>query len=162
MIVSIYLHKEIANTLKTFGTLEEVVNRILIAGAEGNYDITNKPNCVAREGARRYEINITEPEYLELLKTFPINSSRISLRRLLYWFVENEMYNDLNWAPVNNYIDEGRININRIIKSAETDLIRLNKRLQYELKNECQEIINSLKSLEDKINDLQYSDNIIF
>lgn len=162
MIVSIYLHKEIANTLKTFGTLEEVVNKILFAGAEGAYDITNKPNCISREGARRYEINITEPEYLELLQTFPINSSRISLRRLLYWFVENEIYNDLNWTPVNNYIDEGRLNVNKIIKSAETSLIKLNKHLQYDLKSECQEIINLLKSLEDKINDLQYTDNIVF
>ena len=162
MVISIYLHKEIANTLKTFGTLEEVVNKILIAGAEGNYDITDKPNCVSREGARRYEINITEPEYLELLKTFPINSSRISLRRLLYWFVENEIYVDLNWIPVNNYINEGKIVINKIIRNIETNLFKLNKHLQDNLQNECQEIINLLKSLEDKINDLQYSDNIIF
>lgn len=162
MIISIYLHKEIANTLKTFGDLEEVINKILICGAEGSFDITDKPNCVSREGARRYEINITEPEYLELLKTFPINSSRISLRRLLYWFVENEVYVDLNWTPVNNYINEGKLALNKIIKNAETQLLKLDKRLQYDLKNECQEIINLLKSLEDKINDLQYTDNIIF
>ena len=161
MIISIYLHKEIANTLKTFGDLEKVVNEILFAGAEGAYDITNKPNCVSREGARRYEINITEPEYLELLKTYPINSSRISLRRLLYWFVENEIYNDLNWTPTNNYVDEGRIMLTKIVRNAETNMYKLSKYLQYDLQSECQEIINLLTSLEEKINDLQYTDNII-
>lgn len=162
MIISIYLHKEIANTLKTFGNLEEIVNKILIAGAEGAFDITNKPNCLSREGAKRYEINITEPEYLELLKTYPINSSRISLRRLLYWFVENEIYNDLNWVPINNYINDGKIALIKLIRTAQTNMFKVNKHLQYDLQYECQEIINLLTSLEEKINDLQYSDNIIF
>lgn len=162
MILSIYLHKEIANTLKTFGDLNEVINNILEAGAEGNFDITNKPNCLSREGARRYEVNIIEPEYLALLELYPINSSKISLRRLLYWFVENEIYNELNWKPINNYIDETKTKINKIINNINTDLNKLKKYLQYYLKEDCQSIINSVILLEEKINDIQYSDNIIF
>ena len=111
MLVSVYLHKPIAETLKCFGDLSNVINKIYDAAGEGTIDVMDKPKVPSREGASRYDIDITSEYYMELLVAFPANSSRISIRRLLYWFVENEVYELLNWEPVHEYvsIDKERI-----------------------------------------------------
>ena len=89
MILSVYLHKDRADVLRTFGSLDEVVDRILSACDEGEFDIENKPECEPREGASRYNIKITNESYIDMLKNFGVKCKRISLRRLLYWFVDN-------------------------------------------------------------------------
>lgn len=103
MIQSIYLHREIVDVLRCYGTLDEVVNRILQEGAEGKFDLMYKPACPGREHAGRYDIDINEPNYLELLSQYGPYSSKISIRRLIYWFVENELYEEFEWEPINNF-----------------------------------------------------------
>ena len=103
MIFSIYLHKPIAETLMCYGNLSDVVNRILDASEEGAFDIIDKPRCPARDGAVRYNIDVMSEYYLTMLENFPINSPRISLRRILYWFVEQEMYDVLEWEVTSEY-----------------------------------------------------------
>ncbi len=110
MIMSIYLSDDVANVLRCYGTLNDVVNKILVAGAEGAIDIMQKPKITERKGGHYYQIRIGEPNYLSLIDIYGASSSKISLRRLLYWFVENEVYQELSWEPCENYIDE---NINR-------------------------------------------------
>lgn len=98
MLTSIYLHRPVAETLLLFGdTLEDSINRILDVCAEGRIDLMDKPACPDRTGAMRYNIDIKNAYYLDLYNYYPVNSSKISLRRLLYWFVDNEIYNELGW-----------------------------------------------------------------
>lgn len=122
MKVSVYLHEEMRAILCCYGTLDDVINRILDAGSEGEFDIMDKPNIGAREGARRFDVDIRNEEYLELMRSYPPNSSKISLRRLIYWFIENEMYEMLGWEPVNDYVDRSEVKKNKLIKRVRQDL----------------------------------------
>lgn len=122
MKVSVYLHEEMRAILCCYGTLDDVVNKILDAGTAGEFDIMDKPNIGVREGARRFDVDIKNEEYLALMRTHPHNSTKISLRRLLYWFVENEMYEILGWEPVNEYLDRNEAKKNKLITKIRQDL----------------------------------------
>ena len=106
MQLSIYLSDDISAILRCYGTINDVVNKILVAGAEGAIDIMEKPKIAEKKGGHYYQIDVREPNYIMLLETYGVKSSRISLRRLLYWFVENEIYEVLGWEPLEEYIDE--------------------------------------------------------
>lgn len=123
MTINIHLHKEIADALRCFGDLSTVVNRILQAGADGLIDIMDKDACPDKEGCEHCRIDITEPNYIELYKTYGPKNRRISLRRLLYWFVENEIYDQLCWQTVNTEIvDKRAISFKKKLDAATTEL----------------------------------------
>ena len=152
MIQSIYLHKEVTSVLQCFGNLSDVVNRVLKAGADGYIDIMDKPVCPNREGAARYEIDITEPYYLELLSTYSPFSSKISLRRLLYWFVENEVYADLAWEQTSEYVDKKLQMFNKKIANALNEMERAVSYAPTKAKTETLNIVNKIKSLQEYMN----------
>ena len=125
MTINIHLHKEIADSLRCFGDLSTVVNKILQAGALGVIDIMDKDACPDKEGCEHCRIEVTEPNYLELYKMYGPKNRRISLRRLLYWFVENEIYDELGWRPVNTeIIDKRAILFEKKLNTAITELTR--------------------------------------
>ena len=125
MTINIHLHKEIADSLRCFGDLSTVVNRILQAGADGLIDIMDKDACPDKEGCEHCRIEITEPNYLELCAMYGPKNRRISLRRLLYWFVENEIYEELGWQTVNTEIvDKRAILFEKKLNAAVTELTR--------------------------------------
>jgi predicted DNA-binding protein (UPF0278 family) len=98
--------------------LSDVINKILDAGDQGAFDVMDKPSCESREGASRYNVNITNATYLSLLNEYSVNSPRISLRRLIYWFVENEMYIELDWPMSNEYVDDFKTKFNKKLTDA--------------------------------------------
>lgn len=122
MKLSIYLHSSIVDVLKCYGDLDDVVNKILEQGAAGVFDVMNKPPCPGRDGAGRYEIDIVEPTYLEMLETYSPFSSKISLRRLLYWFVENEIYEELGWEQTRAYESRNDILLSKKVANALSEL----------------------------------------
>lgn len=125
MTINIHLHKEIADSLRFFGDLSTVVNKILQAGADGVIDIMDKDTCPDKEGCEHCRIEVTEPNYLELYKMYGPKNRRISLRRLLYWFVENEIYEELGWQPINTEIvDKRAILFEKKLNTAITELTR--------------------------------------
>ena len=97
MKVTIHLHKEIADALMCFGSLSDVVNKILSCD---EIDIMDKPPCPPKDNCKKYVLNITNQTYIDLYDEYGASSPRISLRRLLYWFVDNEMYTELAWQPI--------------------------------------------------------------
>ena len=109
MKLSQYLHNDIVDVLKTFGDLNDVVNKILDAADEGYIEVEDKPPCRDRDGCDRYNIDIHNENYLELLRIHGVKSKQISLRRLLYWFVENEIYEELGWTT-RPYITKANFN----------------------------------------------------
>lgn len=106
MTLSIYLSTEIYQTLTYFGNLDGVVNKILEAGSQGAFDVMGKPSAPEKVGGRYYKVNVINQDYLSLLEIYGQKNPRISLRRLLYWFVENEVYSELNWIPDTVVVDE--------------------------------------------------------
>lgn len=106
MTLSIYLSTEIYQTLTYFGNLDDVVNKILEAGSQGAFDVMEKPSAPEKVGGRYYKVNVINQDYLSLVEIYGQKNSRISLRRLLYWFVENEIYSELKWIPDTCVVDE--------------------------------------------------------
>lgn len=151
MIFSVYLHSPIAETLKCYGELSEVVNKILSCAEQGIFDIVDMPKCPDRNGASRYDIDVTSEFYISLVESFPTNSPRISLRRLLYWFVEQEMYEQLEWVPTFPYISKEKSNILKKIGGIESDLHKLLLKLNEEEKQYCRNVILKLNELEEVI-----------
>ena len=149
MKFSIYLHKPIADTLKCYGDLSEITNKILSLGEQGLIILTDKPNVPDRQGATRYDIEVTNESYLSLVKSYPINSCRVSLRRLLYWFVENELYNEFGWKIVNSYVDTDKLKqVKKVDKCLEL-IERLHNTCPYE--DLCNEIVEKLNTLKEVI-----------
>lgn len=148
MEISVYLHNDIIDTLKMYGDLDDVINLILDAASEGKLEIENKPVCREREGARRLNVNITNQDYLQLLETYGNRSNTISLRRLLYWFVENEIYNDLEWEPLRDYVDfnenKRRKQIDKCVNSLQK-LMYLVSKSETDTITHCIDLLQSLR-----------------
>ena len=150
MTINIHLHKEIADSLRCFGDLSTVVNRILQAGADGLIDIMDKDACPDKEGCEHCRIEITEPNYLELYAIYGPKNRRISLRRLLYWFVENEIYEELGWQTINTKIvDKREILFEKKLNAAVTELTRAKSyALSASVKDKITDIISQIGELQ--------------
>ena len=125
MIVSIYLHKYVVDTLQLFGNLNETINKILQAGADGDIEILDRPPCINRDGASRYNIDITQQDYLELLECYPTNSPRISIRRIIYWFVDFAIYEQLGWKAEKKYVNKELEQLCKHIDKARSAIARV-------------------------------------
>ena len=119
--MSIYLHDEIIKTLECFGEISKVVNDILSFAASSDFDLLGSafvystPN---KNKARRINVRIDE-EKLQLI-------CPVKLRPLVYWFVENELYSDLNWKPVRGYGSKDKERVIRLFDKVQSDVSRLN------------------------------------
>ena len=153
MIQSIYLHKEIANTLRCFGPLDEVVNRVLAAGAQGHFDVMDRPPCPGRETALRYNIDITEPTYLAILQQYGPHSPRVSIRRLLYWFVEQQVYEELGWTITRRYTDEHREMAIRKTTQAIDAMERACKYCDGAYKEMAERLVQQLNAFREELSD---------
>lgn len=152
MKVSIYLHQYIVDILGQYGTLQDVVNKILDEASAGKFTFEDKPACASREGASRFDIDITNKEYLELISTYPVNSPRISLRRLVYWFVDNEMMYDLGWQATSKYVSKQE---GRRTKRYDMTMDALTK-LQLCLRNSYNlPLIDKLQSIVEQLSELK-------
>ena len=148
----LYLHRPVVSVLRCYGDLEEVVNRILHEAALGKIDIMDKPAAPDRIGAGKYNVNITEPYYLDLISSYSLFSPRISLRRLLYWFVENEVYVDLGWQQVNKYVDKQSIIMHNKFTNAINELERIKHyTTNSEVLIKLDSICNDLKELQEYV-----------
>lgn len=148
MILSVYLHKDKVDVLKMFDSdLSQAINKMLDAADQGYFDVEDKPECESRDGASRYNVNVTNESYLQLLQTFGVKSKRVSLRRLIYWFVDNEIYNELGWEVCDghNNADKDKYNkkVDKIIGETEKLLF---SSTNYETEI-VQEILNLLYNL---------------
>lgn len=150
MILSVYLSSEIKNILSCYGSLDEVVNKILMAGSQGLIDIMEKPPAPEKKGGTYYRINIEEPDYISLIETYGAKSSRISLRRLLYWFVENEIYEELGWEPSEEFVEEKRNKKYEAITELKQALFKIRQYFpQYD--DHFEEFKNLLREIEDEV-----------
>ena len=140
---SVYLHNYVTDVLLTFGDLNDVINKILDASDEGHFDITDKPSCESREGASRYNVNITNQTFIQMIKMYGEKNKSLSLRRLLYWFVDNEIYNDLGWEPIRDYIDKD----DKIFNCILDDLLSTLDKLWFKCKEREEGVVTNVKDL---------------
>ena len=144
MRISLYLHKDIINTLRYYGDISDVINKILELCENDVVDLFDKPAAPPRGDASRIEVNITNSYYLSLMEEFPKNSSKISLRRLLYWFVENDMFEETG-VTLPETIQQDQTVLNKII-IAEDALQSVMSKLDLTNRDNC---TKALKILEE-------------
>lgn len=103
----VVLPTETVLILEHFGTLSDVTNRILSLVESGDIDIGCLPpaNIANYSNKKKVNIDITNNWYL----SNEINGNTLSITRLLQYFVDNELYNDLQWEAVNNEDDNKTI-----------------------------------------------------
>ena len=117
---SLYLHEEIIETLKCFGELNEVINRLFEDTINNGmlYESTFE-NAPPREGARRIDAWIKTDIVSQL--------SRVRVRTAIYWFVENEVYSELGWKMKNGYGLDRKLRIEKQFNRAIAELTKLNR-----------------------------------
>lgn len=147
MTVTIYLEERITDILNCYGSLNDVVNRILEAGARGEFEVMDKPTCPPKKNGAHYAVDITEPTYLGLYEIYGSKSSRISLRRLLYWFVDNEIYNDLGWEGSDYFKDSS--------DDRAVQLIGDIKLLLYRLEHSCSGCHEEVAIIRENLNEME-------
>lgn len=150
MKFSIYLSNDVKDILECYGPINDVVNKILECGAEGLFDIMDKPTPPPKENGKQIIIDVIEPNYLELVEMYGTKSSRISLRRLLYWFVDNEMYIELGWEGTQKYKDSNNEKALVLLSNIKLHLYKLEK-LVTDCDDQLSNIRNELNTMEDKI-----------
>lgn len=150
MIVSIYLHKYVVNTLLQFGDLDEVINNILLAGAKGEIELIDRPPCANRDGASRYNVDITQQDYLDLLECYATNSPKVSIRRIIYWFVDFAIYEQLDWKVKNKYIDKELQLLYKHINKARSSIARVGI-----IKKNDETIAKKVKIIDGKLLELE-------
>lgn len=100
---TVYLSYPVIDVLKCLGpSLDDVVNQILAYGEQGLFDIENKPPVGEKSDGKRCTINITNQHYIDMVATLGEKNNNISLRRLLHWFVEEEIYEECGWEVTSN------------------------------------------------------------
>ena len=99
--ISIYMDDYVLDVLKAFGELNEVVNKVLDACID-TVDLTELPSCPPlTKDTHRVDVIVTNQTYIDLSEMYGRNSKKFSLRRLLYWFVENSKYEEYEgFVPV--------------------------------------------------------------
>lgn len=150
MIVSVYLSSELHQILCCYGSLDDVVNKILDAGTQGLIDIMQKPSAPEKRGGAYYHINVRNQDYVTLMETYGPKSSRISLRRLLYWFVENEVYEELGWEANEEYVDKRENQKHQAIIELKQALFKA-RTIIPEHRGEIDEFRNLINEIEEKL-----------
>lgn len=150
MIVNVYLERRVRDVLKCYGNLNDVTNNILQLGAEGIINVMDKPTAPPKKDGQQYAIDVTEENYIGLMAIYGPKSSRISLRRLLYWFVDNEIYNEIGWEGVESYTDSDTDKSIQLIGDIKVLLYRLERKIS-NCSDEISIIRENLNEIEGKI-----------
>ena len=131
--IDVRLHEDYYNVLTQFGTLDQVVDKAINAIEAGGIDLDVVPACPPLTGTHKYIVTVDNLFYDDLVQIYGSHSNRISMRRILYYIVDNELYRTLHWEPVQSVspaskrskrIDNLLYEMSKVINS-ETDKDRL-------------------------------------
>ena len=95
--VNIAIDNNYYNILRLFGTMDEVVDKALKLVEQGEIDFDRCPQIPTTKNCRHIVVAISNPYYEELRALHGATSSKISINRLLYYIVDNELYYTYGW-----------------------------------------------------------------
>lgn len=147
---NIIIPLEYYNILTVFGSIEDVIYKALELCENGEIDLENLPqtaNFVNTEN-KTVSVIITNSYYENLRNMYGATSPKVSLRKLLCYIVENEIYFDYHWEVVQVYDNETRNKINSYKYDITNKANKLVKLLKDEAtKNKINEFIKLIDSL---------------
>lgn len=92
MKVRVSLSADATNYLLQYGdTLSEAVDNVLSAIIDSGGTLSDKPSFESSSDEVQRYVDVTNVDYLTLYSIYSSKSSRVSLRRVLYWFIGNDM-----------------------------------------------------------------------
>ena len=153
MLKRIILPIETISILEQYGDIDTVVNKILDLAEQELVPLFDLPPSSSNEiKVRKISVHIYNKWYINVILAGKFN---ISLRRMIQYFVDNELFNEFNWQIVKRDRDAIRVNIS----NAQTHLVNAaqiaytNK--NYELYSSLTKIVTSLSDIsEDKYDDI--------
>lgn len=151
MIKTVYLDGSTADLLRCYGTIEEVINKIVDAYMNGVLDIEQMDNAPPRLDANKYTIDITNEDYEILSYSYSEKSKHISIRRMIYTFVNNDMFNVLGWQQVNKYVSSKNNIVNKKLNVVLNELISLKRLVSSPIDNELMQIKNLINDIRGKL-----------
>lgn len=150
MKVNLYLHKEIVQILKLFGDLTDVINKIVNEYID-SCDLSSLPQAPEKTDATKYVIDIDNETYSALVESYGPTSSKCSIRRLIYYFVEGEMYS--GWPIVSEYKDERIEYVSKRVKELKYICKRIKSKCESDELDITQKIEEFVSKLEVLINE---------
>lgn len=117
--ISLYLHQDVVDVLKCFGELNDIINLIIEVCV--NTDLTygqQISSAPSREDAKRFDVYVKK----DLIESL----GDIRVRPLIYWFVENEIYSDLEWVMTRSYRQERQIRLQKQFDKTIAEMNKLN------------------------------------
>ena len=118
----VYLPDEVYDVLCMFGDFDDVVDRILTLYEEEaiSVDVEHLPNYANHCDTRR-KVRIYNRWYEELLEYYGASSTKYSLRRMLCYFVYEELYEeyDMTITRQSDKLNEALIKLEKIARRVE-------------------------------------------
>lgn len=149
MVYNVYLHKYVIDILSQFGEIDTVINHIVDAGMAGAFSMQDLPKAPDRTPGEmtQLQVDIHNVEYNELLGSRGGRSMTYSLRRIIYHFVDNEIYSELGWEPVASAAEMS--SFTRRLANLITDAMRLHRSCPFTLRPYCNKVLTALKEFND-------------
>lgn len=146
--VNVTISEDYYKILRLFGTMDEVVQKALMLAEQGEIDLENCP-YVQQFGKVKHVVVTVDNAYYESLRSLHgATSPKTSINRLLYYIVDNELYEEYGWKQVNKYNEENEAKIEGYKSTILHNINRLSKMLT---RTEQQD---KLKQAYDLISDL--------
>lgn len=131
---SVYLHQDVIDVLECFGRIGDVLTKMMKTLVQTDLlDGETLGTAPPREDARRIEFFVDDDTVMQL--------TGLPLRQIIYWFVENEVYDQLGWKPIREYREREKT---RIVNGFDRALSELSK-LNFLVNNSLQDVINTLE-----------------
>lgn len=120
----ITVNRSTVQILKAFGDLNEVTDKILDYCEETDNPFEDMPPVQLNEPTK-ISVEVTNTTFLQLVNLYGARSNKVSLARVLEWFVTNEEYVNLGWSlsspPVFSSNNKMRLKILKV----KSDIISL-------------------------------------
>lgn len=104
--VNVQLPVEYYNILSMFGTMDEVTAKALELCENGEILLETLPPVYADETSKTFQVVINNNYYENLREIYGPTSPKVSIRKLLCYIVENEVYTDYKWPVVRLYDEQ--------------------------------------------------------
>lgn len=146
--VNVTISEDYYKILRLFGTMDEVVQKALVLAEQGDIDLENCPYVQQFGRLKHIVVTIDNAYYESLRSLYGATSPKASINRLLYYIVDNELYEAYGWKQVNKYNEENEAKIEGYKSTILHNINRLSKMLT---RTEQQD---KLKQAYDLISDL--------
>lgn len=100
MRVSVRVHDEYYKYMTQFGQFAETIDRLLTEINSRQIDFEQFDKVPPVNGTRNIMVEINNSFYIALVEQYGVHNYKISIRRMIYWFVDYDMGNEWGWPIV--------------------------------------------------------------